>query len=382
VAIAIAAATILGLIVLWPRGEARQDFSELGFTSEVHAAEVIDVETVPCPGSTPDLDIPCRRLILELRQGPDEGSITTIDFPLTEGGMDFTVGEEVVLNRIPGAPAGSEYQFADRQRRLPLLWLALLFAGAVVLLGRLRGLAALAGLGVSFVVLLKFVLPAILQGRSPLLVALVGAAAIAYLALYLAHGVNLMTTTALLGTLASLALTAILANVFVEIAKITGLTTEEALLVRIGAAEVDLAGLVLAGVVIGALGAIDDMTVTQASAVSELQAANPEFSERQLRRASMRIGRDHVASTVNTLVLAYAGASLPILILFVFSAQSLGAVANSEVIATEVIRTLVGSVGLVASVPVTTWLAVRVAPQLVRGSPRVETARNERTGES
>jgi hypothetical protein len=133
-------------------------------------------------------------------------------------------------------------------------------------------------------------------------------------------------------------------------------------LVQIGSGELDLAAMVLAGMVFGALGALDDVTVTQASAVWELRAVNPGMSRLELYRSGLRIGRDHVASTVNTLALAYAGASLPLLILFVMSKQSLGSVANSEVVATEIIRTLVGSIGLVAAVPVTTWLAAALAP--------------------
>lgn len=196
-----------------------------------------------------------------------------------------------------------------------------------------------------------------------MLVAVVGAAAIAYLALYLAHGFSLMTTVALLGTLASLALTALLSSLAVQAARVTGFTTEEALLLTLVPGQLDLRGLILGGVVLGALGAIDDVTVTQASAVWELRAAAPEMSRPRLFRAALRIGRDHIASTVNTLVLAYAGASMPLLVLFVLSRQSLGTIANSELVATEILRTLVGSIGLVASVPVTTWLAAALVPR-------------------
>jgi len=187
-----------------------------------------------------------------------------------------------------------------------------------------------------------------------------GASAIAYVALYLANGFNTRTTVALLGTLSALALTVVLASVFTSLAHITGFASEEALLVKIGQHGLDLSGVVLGGMVIGALGALDDMTVTQASAVWELRSANPQLPRSSLFRSAMRIGRDHVASTVNTLALAYAGAALPLLILFVLSRQSLGTVANSETVATEILAALVGSVGIVASVPLTTWLAARV----------------------
>jgi uncharacterized membrane protein len=193
-------------------------------------------------------------------------------------------------------------------------------------------------------------------------VAIVAAGAISFLALYLAHGFTTMTTVALLGTLSALLLTAGLATVFVELAEFSGLASEESGFLAAAASAIDLRGLLLAGVVIGALGALDDMTVTQASAVWELRAANPSYTTTQLFQAALRIGRDHVASTVNTLVLAYAGASLPLLVLFVLSHQPLTSVANSEVVAIEIVRTLVGSIGLVASVPLTTWLASMAAP--------------------
>jgi uncharacterized membrane protein len=148
----------------------------------------------------------------------------------------------------------------------------------------------------------------------------------------------------------------------VGLAQLSGFASEEAVVVQVGAARIDLAGIILGGVVIGALGAIDDMTVTQASAVWELRAANPSMSRRSLARSGLRIGRDHVASTVNTLALAYAGASMPVLLLLVLSGQAVATVVSGEVIATEIVRTLVGSIGLVAAVPLTTWLAAAAVP--------------------
>jgi uncharacterized membrane protein len=293
----------------------------------------------------------------ELREGPDAGRGAAQEFVQTPSTPDLAVGDEVLLAHDPQAAPGFTYRFVDRDRGSLLLWLAAAFGVAVVALGRLRGFTALAGLAASIAVLLMFVLPAVLDGRNPLAVAVVGSAAIAFLALYMAHGFTTMTTVALLGTLGSLALTAILADAFVELAQLSGFASEEAVIVQIGAARIDLAGIILGGVVIGALGAIDDMTVTQASAVWELRAADPRMSRGSLARAGLRIGRDHVASTVNTLALAYAGASMPVLLLLVLSRQSLGTLVSGEVLATEIIRTLVGSIGLVAAVPLTTWLA-------------------------
>ena len=221
-------------------------------------------------------------------------------------------------------------------------------------------------------VIVLFVLPAILDGRSPLAVAIVGAAAIMFVALYLTHGVNAQTTTAVLGTLVSLALTAVLASIFVGASRFTGLASEEANFLQAAAGQVNVRGLLLGGIVIGSLGVLDDVTVTQASAVWQLHRADPTQSARALYRAALRIGRDHIGSTVNTLVLAYAGASLPLLLLFTLSSQPVGAVVTGEVVAEEVVRTLVGSVGLVASVPVTTALAAAVVSRAGPGERRTK----------
>jgi uncharacterized membrane protein len=226
----------------------------------------------------------------------------------------------------------------------------------VIALSRWRGVTSLLGLAISFLVLLQFVIPAILEGSDPVAVSLVGAAAIMFVALYLAHGVNARTSTAVLGTVASLALTALLAAAFVGAARFTGFSSEEALFLQISAEQINIRGLLLGGIIIGTLGVLDDVTVTQASAVWELHNANPRLGARQLYHAAVRIGRDHIASTVNTLVLAYAGAALPLLLIFTLSNRPLGSVLATEVIAEEIVRTFVGSIGLVASVPITTAL--------------------------
>jgi len=363
VTLLLAVATIVGIVVLRPTGQGRPSLQGLGFVSEVYDGQVTFVRDVPCQGQ-PEAGVTCRQVGFELREGPDAGRTVEQEFVQTPSTPDLESGDEVMLGRDPQAPPELQYRFLDRDRSELLLWLAAGFALAVVALGRLRGLAALAGLAVSIGVLLSFVLPAVLDGRDPFAVAVVGSAAIAFLALYMAHGFSTMTTVAMLGTLGSLALTAILANTFVGLAELSGFASEEAVVVQFGAARIDLAGIILGGVVIGALGAIDDMTVTQASAVWELRSANPRMSRRSLAAAGLRIGRDHVASMVNTLALAYAGASMPVLLLFILSQQSLVTVVSGEVIATEAVRTLVGSIGLVAAVPLTTWLAaLAVAPE-------------------
>ncbi len=372
IAAALAGLTLLGMVALWPRDDPSDAVETSVLLGESYDGrlEVVDTdrscggtdaglgpsEGEPAPPTTTAER--CPQALVQMLSGPDKGSRVIVDLPSTSSNVTFEESEKVVLTPT-GEPGG--YSFTDRQRKPVLFWLAVAFALAVVVLGRLRGLAALAGLAASLVVLLLFILPAILDGRSPVLVAVVGSSAIAFAAIYSAHGFRPLTTVALLGTLASLALTAVLAVVVTELAGLTGYASEEATIVQLAQSRIDLTGLILAGIVIGALGAIDDMTVTQASAVTELHRANPKLGRRGLFRSAMTIGRDHVASTVNTLFLAYAGASIPLLLLFVLSEQSLTSVANGEVVATEMVRTLVGSLGLVSSVPITTWLAARVA---------------------
>jgi uncharacterized membrane protein len=269
-------------------------------------------------------------------------------------------GGDLVVTSAARPTVATQYQFADFQRRSVLLWLAIVFVVAVVALGRWKGVAAIGGLLASIAVLLLFVLPAILDGRNPVLVAVFGAAAIAVIALYGSHGFGPRTTVALLGMIAALGLTAVLSWVVVSLSRFSGFASEEATLLSIFEG-IDVPGLVLAGIVLGAAGALDDVTITQAAAVWQLRAANPSLSMVELWRRGIAIGRDHIAATVNTLLLAYAGAALPLMILFVLARQSLGAAVNGEVVAIEVVRTLVGSIGLVAAVPLTTWLAALVA---------------------
>jgi uncharacterized membrane protein len=352
------AITCLGVLVLWPRGDVVSGLlRDVTGLQETYDAEVLSVITEPCRGTLPDDDIQCAHMTIRLLDGPDEGERASLEFQPESPQASIEQGTTIVVARNPDAPKFVRYGYVDIQRGRALLILAVVFAAAVVLLGRVRGVTALLGLAATFFLLLNFALPAILSGRDPTVVAAFAASAMAFLALYLAHGFTAMTSIALLGTLASLLLTVLLGNAFVGLSQFSGFASEEAFLVNIGASDLDLSGLVLAGVIIGALGAIDDMTVTQSSAVAELAAADSQPDRRALFRSGLRIGRDHVSSTVNTLFLAYVGASLPLLLLFILTDQSAWFVAKREFVATEIVRALVGSIGLVASVPLTTWLA-------------------------
>jgi uncharacterized membrane protein len=281
--------------------------------------------------------------------------------PEGEGTPTFDSGDRVVLAFVEEAPEGQQYQVIDFQRGRPLLALTAFFALAVLLIGRWRGLAALAGLAVSAVVLLAFIVPAALAGESPVLVAVVGAGAIMLVSLFLAHGFSARTAVAVLGTAVSLAVIGVLAYGFVALSQFTGLGSEDVAYLRSVYGEIDLRGLLLAGIVIGSLGVLDDVTVTQAATVHELREADPAASRRRLFGRAMNVGRSHIAAIVNTLVLAYVGASLPLLVLFAAGRQDALLTASGEVVAVEIVRALVGSIGIVAAVPFTTLVAVLLA---------------------
>lgn len=360
VVIAALAAALVGMVVWWPRDDPVVDQSALGYADRVEAT-VTTAEVGPCSF---DPEAECNTVSARITSGPDEDGFATLESPLEAGTPASTLrpGDDIVLNDAGSAvPADARYSYADVQRRTPLVVLAVVFSVAVVALGRLRGLLALAGIGVCFAVLLGFVLPALLRGAPPLGVALTGGIVIACGTIYLAHGITDRTTVALLGTIASLLLTAALAAGFAAAAQLSGLASDESLNLLAFAPELDFRGLLVAATIIGTLGVLDDVTITQVAAVWELRGNNGEARARDLYSAGIRIGRDHIASTVNTLVLAYTAAALPTLLLFTQSGLAAGEVLATETVAVEIVQTLVGSIGLVASVPLTTALAAWVA---------------------
>ena len=353
--------TLAGLVWLWPTGEGRdaaiQQADRVGLVTERLEAEVVSVSDGPCSYSTPDNEQDCRVITVEPKNGPDEGAVIQLaEFSLEEFGFapEVSPGDAVIL----GYEDGTDFYFyADRERRGTLLVLAALFAGVVIALGRGRGALALAAMVLTIVVLIGFVAPSVLDGNDPVVVALVAASAIAFVSLYLTHGFTPTTTVALVGTLSALTLTLAISWIFFELASFTGLATEEGITLPIIIDDLDLSALLLGGAMIGALGALDDVTVTQVATVAELKHRNPALSTTELISSGIRVGREHIAATVNTLLLAYVGASMPLLLLFSVSNQSLDIVANSELIAVEIVRTLCGSMGLVAAVPLTTAMA-------------------------
>ncbi|MEV0480591.1 YibE/F family protein [Streptomyces sp. NPDC050508] len=371
-------AVVVGMVVLWPGGAPSHKRTGVGFDRQTQQATVTKVVSVSCAsvnasggGSTGDTSTAegssaaqeaagtCKKATVTVGTGKDKGRTFT-EIVQPDQSRQLHQGEKVVVAYEPSAPRDLQYSVTDVNRKFPMALLAGIFALAVVVVGRLRGVMALVALAISFMILNFFILPAILHGSNPLIVAVVGSSAIMLIALYMCHGLSARTSVAVLGTLMSLVLIGVLGSVFIGWAALTGNTDDNTGLIHGLYPSIDMSGLLLAGVIIGSLGVLDDVTVTQTSAVWELHEANPSMGWRGLYRAGIRIGRDHIASVVNTLVLAYAGAALPLLLLFSIAQSSVGAVANSELVAEEIVRTLVGSIGLVASVPVTTALAALV----------------------
>nr|WP_017240436.1 YibE/F family protein [Streptomyces sp. SS] len=373
-----ATAVVVGLVVLWPGGTPAHERTGVGFDRQTEQGKVVSVEQVDCKTvnaaqvpPTGDTSTPegreavnaqqgeCEKATIEVTSGPEKGR-TFVEIVQPDAPRQLHEGQGVVVAYAPDAPRDLQYSVTDVNRKLPMAVLAGIFALAVVVVGRMRGVMALVALVASFLVLTFFILPAILQGSNPLVVAVVGSSAIMLIALYMCHGLSARTSVAVLGTLISLLLTGLLGSLFIGWASLSGNTDDYTGLIHGLYPEIDMSGLLLAGIIIGSLGVLDDVTVTQTSAVWELHQADPRMGPRGLYRAGIRIGRDHIASVVNTLVLAYAGAALPLLLLFSIAQSSMGTVANSELIAEEIVRTLVGSIGLVASVPITTALAALV----------------------
>ena len=267
------------------------------------------------------------------------------------------------LSNAQGASAGQgspAYIFVDFVRTLPIVLLALLYAVVVIAVARWRGLRALIGLVGAYFVLVSFMLPGLVEGKPPLLLALVGSTVIMIGVLYFAHGFSARTSTALLGTMFGLAITALLAAWATDAANLAGVGNHDAATLVNTSANISISGVILCGLIISGLGVLNDVTITQSSAVWELYELAPATSARKLFTSAMRIGRDHIASTVYTIAFAYAGAALPILIIVMLYDRPLGDTLTSAELSEEVIRTLVGSIGLVLAIPVTTLIAVLV----------------------
>ncbi len=344
---------------LTPGREAREA-SMLTQTAQARVLEVLETGELETGGETRTFQV----VSIEVLDGPQEGQLFSLEFGRIQAlpeGVRLSPGDRLMVSLQPSPEGETVAFFADFIRTQPLALLGVAFVLFVLLVSRWKGLRGLIGMVLSFAVILGFILPQILAGRDPLLVSIVGSALLLAVTLYLVHGWTVKTHTAVVSTVAALVLTGILAAIFVRSTRLSGFGSEETLfLTQLLGQELNVRGLLLGSILIGALGVLDDLIVSQVSVVFELFRADPSKSRAALFRQAMIVGRDHIAATVNTLVLAYVGASLPLLLLFTFFAEPFILAINRELVAEEVVRALVGSLGLMSAVPLTTALAVRV----------------------
>jgi uncharacterized membrane protein len=346
----LALATVIGLVALWPGGE--RGGTQQAFGGSTLGATVTSATTVRCPGPVAQR---CRQIAVKVANGDR----ATLDLGPVEQTPALTTGDGV---RVQRAAAGSDqrYAFADVDRRMPMLWLAIGFAVLAAIVARWRGLLALAGVALSVVLVVVFLVPAMLAGSDPVLVSLVAALAVMLVTLLLTYGFAAQSLAAALGIGLSLLLAAVVGHVMVGAAHLDGRTGE----LPVSTLGVSLQGIVLAGMVVGALGVLTDMAVSQASAVTALRSADPDLGPRGLYRGAFAIGRDHLAATIHTLVLAYVGAALPLILVLRQGHVGVTDALNGQIVAEPVVATLVGAIALVAAVPLTTALAAMLVARV------------------
>lgn len=350
VGVLVAVGAVLGLLLTWP-GETvevgeQYDITRVG--GQVTALEA-------CPDGSD-----CLIATVQLEGGEQ----VSVQAPSAGAENSVDVGDAIVVGFAGEAPEGSQYSFQDVDRSTPIWSLIALFALGVLALSGWKGAASLLSLGLTLLVIGVYVLPALLGGGPALAVALTTAAVVMLVVMYASYGVSVRSTVALTGTMLGLVLAALIGVTFTGLAELRGFSEESQVLRGVlGDGQLEFRGLLLAGLIIGALGVLDDVTVTQTATVWELAAADLDASRRSLFTAAMRVGRAHVSATVNTLVLAYVGASLPLLLVLSLLGTSWTDAIGTEPVATEIVRGLAGSLGIVAAVPLTTVIACWAVPR-------------------
>lgn len=354
--VAVCATIVVGLVALWPRGPAPR-LSSAGPQRYV-TAEVALVRPQRCAGETPDISTGCREVEAILHGGDDAG--TAVTFQLLD--VDYSApallpGDQVVLLRTPSLDTADRYVFHDLRRDRSMTALLVVFAAAVVTLGRWRGARSLVALAGASALATGFIVPALLRGSPPVPVAVVGAGAIAAATIFLGHGRRTVGVVSFLSIMASLAVVALAGWAALWFTNITGLSDPAMQTLRVTAGFIDPRGVLLAGLVIAALGVLDDVVVTQVAAVVELAGTAATPDRAAVSRAALRIGRDHIGATVNTLFLAYIGTALASMLVFTQGGGGLSTLATTEMVAAEIVRAIAGGLGLIAAVPIATWAA-------------------------
>lgn len=361
--IPLAVLTLVALIAMWPKDTASHIREDTGIVrvpgTTYQNGTIVAVTETSCDGQVgtfPGDTSICATLTVRVDDGPDVGSEQTFELTSAVYQSGATPGQGVRMYRVPLDGTNAVYSFVDFERSTPVMFFVILFALLVVAVARLRGFLALVGLGFAFWILIEFMMPNLIQGKDPVLVGVVGSAAIMFVVLYTSHGFTVRTTTALVGTLFGLLVAAVLGLISVNWAHLTGVTHEDDFILSASAPNLRMTSVVICSMIVAALGALNDVTITQASSVWEL--AKTVKNPWQLYRSAMRIGRDHIASTVYTIAFASAGAALSVLLLIQIYDQSLGEMVFEELFAGEILRTIIGSIGLVLAVPLTTAMGV------------------------
>lgn len=324
-----------------------------------YKAKILDLEIESCPNGYSEGG--CYFFDLEIIEGDKKGQQVESIMPKQDDpkldALSYKKGQKVYIVETQITDE-AQYYVKEPIRKSPLILLTLLFILSAVLIGGLQGVTSLLGLLVSFIIIIVLIIPMMLSGSSPIMASIIGGSLIMTISIYLSHGFNRKTSIALMGTLISLILTAILALIFTNISRLTGFSTDEAtFLIQLVDTDLNMKGILLASLIIGGIGILDDITVSQVSTITELFRANPSFTWQELFKRSMKVGRDHIASMINTLVLAYTGSALPLVMLFIASGSSFEEIINVEQVSEEIVRTLVGSIGLILAVPITSLLA-------------------------
>jgi uncharacterized membrane protein len=330
-----------------------------------YKAKITDLRDEACTEELGEGD--CLYFDLEILDGDKKGQ--TVQSVLSKEGnpridsLNYKKGLKVYIVETQVADEVS-YYIKEPIRNSSLLTLLVIFVIFVILIGGIKGVSSLIGLLISFLILMLVILPLMIGGTSPILASIFGGSIIMTISVFLSHGFNKKTAVALMGTLISLVITGIFAAIYTKAARLTGFSTDDStFLLQLIDKPINMQGILLASFIIGGIGILDDITVSQVSTINELAQANPSFSAKELFTRSMKVGRDHIASMVNTLVLAYTGSALPLVMLFIASGAGLLEIINSELVAEEIVRTLVGSIGLILAVPITSVLASKIFSQ-------------------
>lgn len=328
-------------------------------TYEAFISKIVEEKTIEVMGKKQTF----QKLELTVLKGPLTDQKITIEngnVPLANV-QEYQIDDQVMVSVSKNTDGKNIYFISDYIRRTPLIFLFFLFITLTVIVTKRRGILSLLGMTVSFLIIYVMILPKISAGDDPVGISILGSMIIIPVSFFLSHGINKKTLTAVIGTLISLIITGILANIFVTAAHLTGFSSEEAgFLQVIKQGSINMKGLLLSGIIIGALGVLDDITISQSAIVFQLKEANNRLGFDEIYKRAMQVGQDHIASMVNTLILVYTGTALPLLLLFINNPRPFSEIVNYEIIAEEIVRTLVASIGLISSVPITTFIATMI----------------------